>query len=142
MKGFGEKESSEVRTKTFESVRQGSFAELTPEANSSLISDFIPRAVLEKMEDQHKEKVEAAEKAGAEARKDLRFSVANAERIAENKGKAVFFDSGRFLSDEKAKAEKTAIKIRGQLETASCDNCSLCIVVCSHGCVALSLVDF
>ena len=142
LKNFGDKESTEVRGKTFESLHEGRFAELTAEANTALVSDFTPRSFLEKLEQQHNEKVEAAVSAGSETPKDLTLSLENADNADHNKGKVLFFDAGRFLSDEKSKADKLALKMQQQLETASCDNCLLCIVVCCHRCVALSLVNF
>ena len=69
LQNFGDKESTEVRGKTFESLHEGRFAELTAEANTALVSDFTPRSFLEELEQQHAEKVKAAVSARSEIRK-------------------------------------------------------------------------
>ena len=116
LKGFGEDDAAEVSKKRYDLLQAGNFSEITPEANPNLVSDFTPRSFLENLEKDHAKKVEDAAKDGAEAPKDLTTSL---ERADNNKGKVAFFDAGRFLSDEKAKADKLVLKMQQQLESAS-----------------------
>ena len=131
LQGFAETAGAAERAKTFELLREGKFADCTPEANASLVSNFSPRAFLEQLEEEHAKKVASAASSGSAEPPALQLSTENAEN--NQNGKQAFFDLGRFVADEKGKVDRTLTKLQQQLEKAREQLCSKCSYVLRIG---------